>query len=141
MSITGNEDFQFETIRDAAILSAAGEYIIGNDTLATDPLWRAVKESDELNLLLNFTKGNLTNVKIEIEISFDGENFTPVAMSTPSSGDAGLEALSFTATADFAGNWKLDGVAAPYIKIKWTPTGADDTGSSLKVEAALMKRF
>ena len=140
MAIIGNEDFQSETLRPAAILSAAGEYIIGSDGLATDPAWKAVEHSDELNLLINFTLGSLTNVKIEIEISNDGENFTPVAMSTPSSGDAGLEALSFTATTDFAGNWKLDGILAKYIKIKWTPTGTD-TGSSLKIEAALAKRF
>lgn len=124
MTIIGNEDFQWETIRAAAILSAAGEYIIGSDNLATDPLWKAVALCNELGLHIDFQLGALTNCKLEIEKSFDGEFFVPIGQSTPSGGDAGLVPESFTRTADYKGDWCQDKVLAKYIKIKWTPTGA-----------------
>jgi len=122
------QDYIFQSIRDAAILTAA--YVAGTvlGPSNTTPMLR-----NQLNVLVDLTIGSLTSASVKVEYSNDGTDwYQETFMSVDTGVASGLGGIyTFVGT----GKYMISiPIKAAYIRISGIGTGTL-TGSSLKLGA------
>lgn len=122
-------DFIVKPIRSAAILT--NSYVAGE-------VLENCQKYNALSLLIDFTKGSLTDCQIKVETSSDGTNYYTLLADSVSAGVNSIASLIYKMTANTAGSTTPLAINNKYIKISAIGTGTV-TGSSLAIKAVLGK--
>ena len=122
-------DTQSYDLREAAILTTSEVF----HELSTQR--KALQTSNQLTLLIDFTKGSLTNVEIKIYTSNDGEDWYAVPVLGYSSGVGTANDLVLTLTTDMKFSFEVP-INTKYLRVGAKGTGTV-TGSSLSLIANL----
>ena len=124
------QDYMFWDVRASAILT--NSYVPGtvlNYTNANPAL------RNQLNILVNFTKGLITSAEIKVEYSSDGVNFFQDTFEAISAGTSTLSLGEYTIAA--TGNYIISiPIKAAYIRISAKGTGTV-TSSLMEIDAIL----
>lgn len=122
-------DFIVRPVRSAAILT--------NSYVAGDVL-EGCEKYNALSLLIDFTKGSLTDAQIKVEVSADGTNYYTMLADSVSAGVNTVAGLVYKLTVNTAGSTTPLAINNKYIKISAIGTGTV-TSSSLAIKAVLGK--
>lgn len=123
-------DFIVKPVRSAAILT--------NSYVAGDVL-EGCEKYNALSLLIDFTKGSLTDAQIKVEVSDNGTNYYTMLADFVSAGVNTVAGLVYKLTAaTVSGSTTPLAINNKYIKISAIGTGTV-TGSSLAIKAVLGK--
>lgn len=124
------QDYMFWDVRNSAILTNG--YVAGtvlNYTNANPAL------RNQLNVLVNFTKGLLTTAEVKIEYSSDGVNFFQDTFESITGGTSTLSLGEYTISS--TGNYIISiPIKAAYIRISAKGTGTV-TSSLMEIDAIL----
>lgn len=110
--------------------------IVGTTAMVAGTVVENPKFEDEIILLVDFTKGSLTNVSLMIEFSPDGTNYYQETGVAYSAGVNTIKAL--THLLDATGKFRLAPIKIKdrYIKVSAQGSG-NNAGSLLKIDAII----
>lgn len=120
------QDYKLYPVRSSAILT--GSYVAGT-------VIEEVHNKNQMILLVDFTKGSLTDMDLKVEFSPDGTNYYQEVSEAVSSGEAtvSLKHHTFTAT----GKYRIPiAIKDRYIKISVIGNGTT-TSSLVTVDAII----
>lgn len=120
-------------IRDAAILTT--DYVAGTVWGPADGGGHAPRNSDQLVIYVDFTKGSLTTAELIVEFSPDGTNYYQETNESVSGGTNTATAALHQMTATGAYRFMMP-IKDEYIRISIKGTGTV-TSSSAKIKAAI----
>lgn len=124
------QDYMFWDVRASTVLT--NSYVAGIDLsyLNANPALR-----NQLNILVNFTKGLLTSAEVKVEYSSDGIKFYQDTFESISAGVSTLSLGEYTFSS--TGNYIISiPIKAAYIRISAKGTGTV-TSSLLEIDAVL----
>jgi Rps23 Pro-64 3,4-dihydroxylase Tpa1-like proline 4-hydroxylase len=124
---TTSHDISYKQVRPAAILTDA--YVAGT-------VLENCEKYNSISLLIDFTKGSLTDTQIKIEVSADGTNYYQIHDDSITTGVNSPVALVYKFTADADCATLPITISSKYIKISSIGTGTI-TSSSLAITAVL----
>lgn len=124
------QDYMFWDVRSSLILT--NSYVAGTvlDYKNANPALR-----NQLNILVNFTKGSLTTAEIKVEYSSDGSNYFQDTFEAISGGTSTLSLGEYTISS--TGNYIISiPIKAAHIRISAKGTGTV-TASLMEIDAIL----
>lgn len=120
-------NIKLEPVRSASILTNA--YVAGT-------VIENAEKYNVMSLLIDFTKGSLTDCQIKVEGSMDGTNYYQLLSDSISAGVNSVAGLVYKLTANTAGSTTPLTINVKKIKISAIGTGTV-TGSSLAISAIM----
>ena len=121
-------DYILKNVRSSAV--------VGTTSMVAGTVIDNAKFEDEVILLVDFTKGNLTNASIKVEFSPDNTNYYQEVNELMTAGATTYAVVAITHTLNTTGKYRLAPIKIKdrYIKVSAQGSG-DNTNSLLAIDA------